>query len=123
MPVTTSEEMYAGVQSAVADCDMLVMCAAVADYKPARVSSQKIKKENAERISRAGPDARHSLCRRARTAFVPCRWLRRGNKQCRRKRDEKTARKKLRHDRRERCQSQRNPEWKVTENEVDNFLS
>ena len=41
--------MYTGVQSAVADCDIFVMCAAVADYKPARVSSQKIKKENAER--------------------------------------------------------------------------
>lgn len=49
VPVTTSEEMFTGVQSAVADCDIFVMCAAVADYKPARVSSQKIKKENAER--------------------------------------------------------------------------
>ena len=49
VPVTTSEEMFAGVQSAVADCDVFVMCAAVADYKPARVSSQKIKKEDAER--------------------------------------------------------------------------
>ena len=47
--VTTSEEMFAGVQSAVADCDVFVMCAAVADYRPAKISPQKIKKENAGR--------------------------------------------------------------------------
>ena len=47
--VTTSEEMFAGVQSAVADCDVFVMCAAVADYRPAKISPHKIRKENAGR--------------------------------------------------------------------------
>jgi phosphopantothenoylcysteine decarboxylase/phosphopantothenate--cysteine ligase len=47
--VTTSEEMFATVQSAIGDCDVLVMCAAVADYKPAKFSSQKLKKENTTR--------------------------------------------------------------------------
>jgi phosphopantothenoylcysteine decarboxylase/phosphopantothenate--cysteine ligase len=43
----TSDEMYEAVQNAVRDCDALVMCAAVADYKPAKYSSQKLKKESA----------------------------------------------------------------------------
>jgi phosphopantothenoylcysteine decarboxylase/phosphopantothenate--cysteine ligase len=46
--VTTSEEMFASVQRAIADCDVLVMSAAVADYKPAKFSPQKLKKEDAE---------------------------------------------------------------------------
>ena len=49
VPVTTSEEMFASVQFAVADCDVLVMCAAVTDYKPAKFSRQKLKKENTTR--------------------------------------------------------------------------
>jgi phosphopantothenoylcysteine decarboxylase/phosphopantothenate--cysteine ligase len=49
VPVTTSEEMFASVQFAVADCDVLVMCAAVTDYKPAKFSRQKLKKENTAR--------------------------------------------------------------------------
>jgi phosphopantothenoylcysteine decarboxylase / phosphopantothenate---cysteine ligase len=47
--VTTSEEMFESVQGAVGDCDVLVMCAAVADYKPAKFSPQKLKKENTTR--------------------------------------------------------------------------
>ena len=42
VPVTTSEEMFARVQRAVGDCDVLVMCAAVADYKPAKILSTQI---------------------------------------------------------------------------------
>ena len=42
--VTTSEEMFASVQLAVGNCDVLVMCAAVSDYKPAKFSPQKLKK-------------------------------------------------------------------------------
>ena len=45
--VSTSYEMYAAVDRHVGNCDVVVMCAAVADYKPAKVSSQKIKKQNA----------------------------------------------------------------------------
>ncbi len=48
--VITSDEMCAAVQEAVLDCDVLVMCAAVSDYKPARVAEQKIKKRD-ERFS------------------------------------------------------------------------
>jgi phosphopantothenoylcysteine decarboxylase / phosphopantothenate---cysteine ligase len=44
--VITSDEMYAAVHEAVRDCDVLVMCAAVSDYKPARVAEQKIKKSD-----------------------------------------------------------------------------
>jgi phosphopantothenoylcysteine decarboxylase/phosphopantothenate--cysteine ligase len=42
--ITTSDELYAAVHRAIRDCDVLVMCAAVADYKPASVSSRKMKK-------------------------------------------------------------------------------
>ena len=48
--VITSDEMGAAVDEAVLDCDVLVMCAAVSDYKPARVAEQKIKKRD-ERFS------------------------------------------------------------------------
>jgi phosphopantothenoylcysteine decarboxylase/phosphopantothenate--cysteine ligase len=40
----TSYEMNDAVQTALPECDVLVMCAAVADYKPARISATKIKK-------------------------------------------------------------------------------
>ena len=38
--------MDAAVHQHFPDCDVLVMCAAVADYKPANVSAHKIKKQN-----------------------------------------------------------------------------
>jgi phosphopantothenoylcysteine decarboxylase / phosphopantothenate---cysteine ligase len=44
--VTTSDEMHAAVHEAVRDCDVLMMCAAVSDYKPARVAKAKIKKRD-----------------------------------------------------------------------------
>ena len=47
IPVTTSDEMHAAVTEQVANNDVLVMCAAVADYRPAAVSKQKIKKKSA----------------------------------------------------------------------------
>jgi phosphopantothenoylcysteine decarboxylase / phosphopantothenate---cysteine ligase len=43
--ITTSDEMFEAVHRHARDCDVLVMCAAVADYKPARISRQKIKKD------------------------------------------------------------------------------
>ena len=46
--VITSDEMYHAVQRAARDCDVLVMCAAVADYKPRRMAKQKIKKHDKE---------------------------------------------------------------------------
>ncbi len=45
--VTTSDEMFDAVDRHVRDCDIFVMCAAVADYKPAKVSATKIKKRGA----------------------------------------------------------------------------
>jgi phosphopantothenoylcysteine decarboxylase/phosphopantothenate--cysteine ligase len=42
--VITSDEMCECVHQAVGDCDVLVMCAAVADYKPANYSPRKLKK-------------------------------------------------------------------------------
>jgi phosphopantothenoylcysteine decarboxylase/phosphopantothenate--cysteine ligase len=45
--VSTSDEMDSAVHRHVHDCDVLIMCAAVADYKPVKVSPIKIKKRNA----------------------------------------------------------------------------
>ena len=42
--VETAEEMHGAVLEAIGDADMLVMAAAVADYRPAEVAEQKIKK-------------------------------------------------------------------------------
>src|SRR5437879_11349941 len=44
--VITSDEMYAAVHGALLDCDVLVMCAGVSDYKPAGVADHKIKKSD-----------------------------------------------------------------------------
>jgi phosphopantothenoylcysteine decarboxylase/phosphopantothenate--cysteine ligase len=44
--ILTSDEMYSAVHRHARDCDVLVMCAAVADYKPREVSATKIKKRN-----------------------------------------------------------------------------
>jgi len=40
----TSDDMFDAVHEHLHDCDVLVMCAAVADYKPKQVSRAKIKK-------------------------------------------------------------------------------
>jgi phosphopantothenoylcysteine decarboxylase/phosphopantothenate--cysteine ligase len=45
--VSTSDEMFDAVDRHVRNCDVFVMCAAVADYKPAKVSATKIKKRAA----------------------------------------------------------------------------
>ncbi len=42
--VQTAEEMYKAVLTSAADADVLIMAAAVADFRPADVSEQKIKK-------------------------------------------------------------------------------
>ena len=48
--VSTSDEMFAVVHQHTSRCDILVMCAAVADYRPAKVYKSKIKKRG-ENIS------------------------------------------------------------------------
>ncbi|MBA2597417.1 MAG: bifunctional phosphopantothenoylcysteine decarboxylase/phosphopantothenate--cysteine ligase CoaBC [Chloroflexia bacterium] len=45
--VKTASEMLAAVDSATRDADLLIMAAAVADYRPEESQSRKIKKENA----------------------------------------------------------------------------
>ena len=45
--VSTSDEMFDAVQQEAPRSDVLVMCAAVADYKPAKASKHKIKKHDA----------------------------------------------------------------------------
>jgi phosphopantothenoylcysteine decarboxylase/phosphopantothenate--cysteine ligase len=42
--VLTADEMFEAVQRYAHECDICVLCAAVADYKPAQVSPSKIKK-------------------------------------------------------------------------------
>jgi phosphopantothenoylcysteine decarboxylase/phosphopantothenate--cysteine ligase len=42
--ITTSDELHDEVHRAVRQCDVLVMCAAVSDYKPARVEPRKMQK-------------------------------------------------------------------------------
>ena len=42
--IVTTDEMSDAVHRHLRDCDVFVMCAAAADYKPAKVSPQKIKK-------------------------------------------------------------------------------
>ena len=48
--VSTSDEMFDAVHQHADKCDVCVLCAAVADYKPAAVSPTKIKKRD-QRIS------------------------------------------------------------------------
>jgi phosphopantothenoylcysteine decarboxylase / phosphopantothenate---cysteine ligase len=43
--VTTGEEMFAAATAHFPSCDVFVMCAAVCDYKPARFTGQKMKKQ------------------------------------------------------------------------------
>ena len=43
--VTTGEEMFAATSAEIGRCDVLVMCAAVCDYKPAQYSEEKMPKE------------------------------------------------------------------------------
>jgi phosphopantothenoylcysteine decarboxylase/phosphopantothenate--cysteine ligase len=43
--IITSDELHNEVHRAVRECDVLVMCAAVSDYKPAKVERRKMKKQ------------------------------------------------------------------------------
>ena len=46
--ISTSDQMFDAVHEHVRNCDVLVMCAAVADYKPVAVFTKKIKKRDAK---------------------------------------------------------------------------
>ncbi len=43
--ITTSDELYAAVHQHVRDVDVLVMCAAVSDYKPTQAGVRKLEKQ------------------------------------------------------------------------------
>lgn len=49
--VTTAQEMYQAVKKAVESADALIMAAAVADYRPARMAESKIKREKSEKLT------------------------------------------------------------------------
>jgi phosphopantothenoylcysteine decarboxylase/phosphopantothenate--cysteine ligase len=70
--VSTSDEMFEAVHRHTDDSDVCVLCAAVSDYKPAKVSSVKIKK-SADEISIqlvATRDILQSLGRRQNRKFL-----------------------------------------------------
>lgn len=49
--VTTAEDMLQASLAAAADCDLFIAAAAVADYRPAAVAEQKIKKGDSETMT------------------------------------------------------------------------
>lgn len=51
VPVSTAAELEEACRSAFADCDVLVMAAAVADFRPAQAVDDKIKKAGRDRLS------------------------------------------------------------------------
>lgn len=55
VPVMTADEMLAAVKRHLSRCDALIMAAAVADWRPRRVSAQKIKKAIGYRLLRLEP--------------------------------------------------------------------
>ena len=70
--VSTSDEMFEAVQRHADESDVCVLCAAVADYKPAYVSPVKIKKRNAEFLLELIPtrDILQSLGRQRARKFL-----------------------------------------------------
>jgi phosphopantothenoylcysteine synthetase/decarboxylase len=70
--VSTSDEMFDAVHEHADSSDICVLCAAVADYKPAHVSPIKIKKRNAEFSLELIPtrDILQSLGRRENREFL-----------------------------------------------------
>ena len=48
VPVTTAQDMFEAVQKALPETDILIMSAAVADYRPATVAEDKIKKNEGD---------------------------------------------------------------------------
>jgi phosphopantothenoylcysteine decarboxylase/phosphopantothenate--cysteine ligase len=53
--IITSDELHDAVHRALRECDVLVMCAAVADYKPAAVSARKVKKRKSSFVLKLVP--------------------------------------------------------------------
>ena len=70
--IVTADELYAAVHQHVRDCDILVMCAAVSDYKPVTTGSQKMEKHEGSFTLQLTPtrDILASLPREDRSYFV-----------------------------------------------------
>jgi phosphopantothenoylcysteine decarboxylase/phosphopantothenate--cysteine ligase len=70
--VSTSDQMFEAVHQHILNCDVLVMSAAVADYRPASIAKQKIKKSEANRSLELipTPDVLASLAKRDRKFLV-----------------------------------------------------
>jgi phosphopantothenoylcysteine decarboxylase/phosphopantothenate--cysteine ligase len=70
--IKTSDELYAAVHRALRKCDVLVMCAAVADYKSAAISARKMQKRKTAFALRLVPtrDILASLPKRRRYLVV-----------------------------------------------------
>ena len=92
------------VHRAVRDCDVLVMCAAVSDYKPATVRSAENEKTSDAFHARITSDARHSRLAPAGESRFSSSSVSQRRRTTWKQTREKTSREKLRHDRRERCQ-------------------
>ncbi|MEO5722332.1 MAG: phosphopantothenoylcysteine decarboxylase [Chthoniobacterales bacterium] len=70
--ITTADELYDAVHTHVCACDLLVMCAAVSDYKPINSAAQKMEKQTGEFALRLTPtrDILASLPTENRPYFV-----------------------------------------------------
>lgn len=70
--IVTADELYAAVHEHVRDCDLLVMCAAVSDYKPVTAATQKMEKHEGPFALQLTPtrDILASLPRDDRSYFV-----------------------------------------------------
>ncbi|MGN0034369.1 MAG: phosphopantothenoylcysteine decarboxylase, partial [Coriobacteriales bacterium] len=73
VPVQTAEEMLSAASSAFRSCDIAVFSAAVADFRPARVRHDKIKKDGSGRLVVElveNPDVCETLSREKGERFV-----------------------------------------------------
>lgn len=70
--IITSDELYDAVHARVPECDLLVMCAAVSDYKPIAAAAEKMAKQTGEFALRLTTtrDVLASLPREKRSCFV-----------------------------------------------------
>jgi phosphopantothenoylcysteine decarboxylase/phosphopantothenate--cysteine ligase len=50
VPVESAQDMFVAVKAHLPDCDVLIMAAAVADWRPAQVSDQKLKKSSMDGV-------------------------------------------------------------------------
>ncbi len=70
--VESAQQMHDAVMNAVGDCDIFIGCAAVADYRPVQMVTQKIKKNNEELTLTftKNPDILADVARRQQAPFT-----------------------------------------------------